>query len=133
MSNNIEALFGDPTLRSLKLSLESSAVRHQALASNIANINTPNYKRVDLTPQFQSSMKEALQHLDRGQDALPLIPQQALGQDPTKLSERLDGNNVTLDQELLELTKNQTLFEFSSALAAKKYQGLKAAITGRNG
>jgi flagellar basal-body rod protein FlgB len=131
VTNSISPLFNDNTLQSLKMTLDASSIRHNAIASNIANVSTPGYKRLDVAPQFQSEFQNALAKLDKGEEARPLYPSNVIQRDPLALSEKGDGNNVNLDTELLEMTKNQTLFEFSSTLAAKRYNGLKVAITGR--
>ncbi len=130
--NSIAPLFNDSTLQSLKMSLNAASFRQQAIASNIANVNTPGYKRLDISAQFQASLQDSLKRLDQGEEARPLYPQQMIQKDLNALGEKTDGNNVNLDSELLEMTKNQTLFEFSSHLAAKRYNGLKVAITGRS-
>lgn len=131
MTNSIAPLFNDPTLQSLKMSLDASSIRQGAIASNIANVNTPGYKRLDLSAQFQTSLQDSLKRLDHGEEARPLYPHDVIQKDLSTLGEKADGNNINLDTELLEMTKNQTLFEFSSHLAAKRYNGLKVAITGR--
>lgn len=132
MNFPIPAIFGDQTMQSLKLSLHSSAIRQEAIAANIANVNTPGYKRVDLTPQFNATLKEALEQLDRGEtSSTPLFHKNMVGQDPVRGSERLDGNNVNLDSEMVEMAKNQSQFEFAAQLMAKRYRGLREAITGR--
>ncbi|MES2308994.1 MAG: flagellar basal body rod protein FlgB [Verrucomicrobiota bacterium] len=131
MTNSITPLFNDSTLQSLKLTLDAASLRHGAIASNIANISTPGYKRLDVAPQFQTEFQNALAQLNRGEEAHPLYPANTIQKDASILSEKADGNNVNLDSEMLEMTKNQTLFEFSSTLAAKRYNGLKVAITGR--
>lgn len=113
------------------MSLDASSIRQKAIASNIANVNTPGYKRLDLSAQFQTSLQDSLKRLDNGEEARPLYPHDVIQKDLSALGEKNDGNNVNLDTELLEMTKNQTLFEFSSHLAAKRYNGLKVAITGR--
>lgn len=129
--NTIAPLFGDATLQSLKLSLDASSMRHQAIASNIANVSTPQYKRIDLSQDFQNTLQNALKRIDKGENAKPVYGPNVIQKDPSVLQERADGNNVNIDTEMLEMIKNQSLFEFSSTLAARRYNSMKAAITGR--
>ena len=46
----IEALFNQPNYQATKKLLDVSVLRHEALASNLANLETPNYKRIDVAP-----------------------------------------------------------------------------------
>jgi flagellar basal-body rod protein FlgB len=131
VTSTISPLFGDSTLQSLKLTLDASSLRHQAIASNIANVSTPQYKRVDLSPQFQSEFQNALSRLDKGDSVKTLPNPHPIQKDPNSFQEKADGNNINIDSEMLEMIKNQSLFEFSSTLAARRYSSMKAAITGR--
>jgi flagellar basal-body rod protein FlgB len=46
----IEALFNQPNYVGAKKLMEATMLRHEAIASNIANLEQPKYKRVDLAP-----------------------------------------------------------------------------------
>ncbi len=111
------------------MTMQADVARHDALASNVANVNTPGYHRVDLTTNFKGTLDAALHDVDQGSqlDAFP-TPQidTAAVQNPA----RFDGNTVNLDQEMTELIKNQTNFEFAARMTALKYGGIKDAITG---
>ncbi|HEX3728958.1 MAG TPA: flagellar basal body protein, partial [Opitutaceae bacterium] len=41
--------------------LDASALRQEAIASNIANADTPGYHRIDLAPEFAQQLKAAYQ------------------------------------------------------------------------
>ena len=69
MISQVGQIFNDSTLNSLKLELEVTAKRHEALASNVANINTPGYRRIDLSTNFKAAFSEALHQLDQGRPA----------------------------------------------------------------
>jgi len=47
----INALFNQPSYIATKVSLDVTALRHEAIASNMANIETPGYKRIDVAPE----------------------------------------------------------------------------------
>ena len=134
MSIGIEQLFNDPTTQSLKMTLDAAAIRHSALASNVANVNTPGYQRVDLSPSFKASLDAALHQVDQGKELAPSqLPQGQITVSNIQNQARYDGNTVNMDQEMTEMIKNQTDFDFSAQLLALKYAGLKAAITGNTG
>jgi flagellar basal-body rod protein FlgB len=131
MNEAVPALFNDPTLQSLRMAINVAASRHEAIASNIANINTPNYKRVDVSNSFQEAYKNALVQLNNGENPMSM-PDAVISQAANQNPPRWDGNTVSLDSEFVELTKNQADFQFAAQVIASKYAGLKAAITGRN-
>ena len=66
----IDALFGDSNYVAAKKMLDVNVLRHEAIASNIANVETPNYKRLDVAPSFESQLSQAVarlaQHFDFG-------------------------------------------------------------------
>jgi flagellar basal-body rod protein FlgB len=131
MNLSIPALFQDPTTRSLQLSLDASAVRHQGIANNIANVNTPGYKRVELSRQFDAQYKSALERLDAGQ-SVGRLPKASLETAEIQNPARLDGNTVNLDQELINLTANSTEYDFATRMLGRRYQGLVGAISTRS-
>jgi flagellar basal-body rod protein FlgB len=111
------------------MTMQADMARHNALASNIANVNTPDYHRVDLSTDFKSSLAAALHQVDQGSqlDAFP-TPQivTAAEQNPA----RFDGNTVNIDQEMTGLIKNETDFDFAARMTALHYTGIKDAISG---
>ncbi len=131
MSNSIDALFNDPTYRSLGLSLDAAAKRHAALASNIANVSTPGYKRVDLSTGFQSAFQQALQQLDQTGTATTL-PTPTIAVAENQGLARQDGNTVNLEKEMVDLLQNQSRFDFAAQMTAKKLRGLRMAATGKS-
>ncbi|SDU25187.1 flagellar basal-body rod protein FlgB [Verrucomicrobium sp. GAS474] len=130
MSDGVGQIFNDPTLSSLKLTLQASSARQVALASNIVNSNTPGYKRVDLTTSFQNDLNSALKNLDQG-SPLSATPKAAFDTADLQNPARYDGNTVNLDQEVTEMMKNSANYSFSAKLLALKYSALKDAITGK--
>ena len=60
----IEALFNQPNLLAAKRLLDVTAARHEAIASNLANIETPNYRRVDVAPSFERELQSAVASRD---------------------------------------------------------------------
>ena len=56
----IDALFNQPSYVATKKMLDATALRHEAIASNLANLETPNYRRIDLAPSFSSELQGAV-------------------------------------------------------------------------
>ncbi len=107
--------------------LDASAIRHEALAVNMANVETPGYKRVDLPKTFT---QEFAAHLKSGQMAN--LEQPSIVQDISAKSSRADGNNVELDKELLNVSSNAMEYETLTEFVSGSLRQLKMAITGRS-
>ncbi len=106
--------------------MDAALVRQEAIASNIANIETPGYRRIDLDPNFNHWLENAvrtgdLNHLD------PLLTQ-----DKGAATVKPDGNNVELDRELLLLHQINVEHGFLTNFLTGNLRMLRLAITGRN-
>ena len=108
-SNISSALFNNLNFR---------AERQKVISSNIANINTPNYKTKDLT--FENELKSAqspiLKLSQTKGNHLPNVENNFNLSKPTLvkvqgLEEQNDGNNVNLDTQMSEMSKNKILFD----------------------
>ena len=101
---------------------DASWTRESLIANNLANADTPGYKRQDI--DFQTALKNELGRykytsLDRkvkDVDLTQLNPE--VYTDSANYSYRLDGNNVDIDTEQVELASEQI-----------KYQALTTSIT----
>jgi flagellar basal-body rod protein FlgB len=60
-------MFATPAVQSLALALDESSLRQQAISSNIANVNTPGFKRLDVSSSFESAFSDALSDLGNGE------------------------------------------------------------------
>ncbi len=114
----VNALFEKRTFGIMKQSLNADMKRHDLIANNIANVNTPGFKRSDIV--FSRTLAEALNgqefqgkktragHVEIGrQEPENVRPSTALF-DNTSM--RNDDNNVDVDKEMAELAKTQLHF-----------------------
>ena len=124
----IQALFNQPNYVGAKKMLEATVVRHEAIASNIANLERPGYHRVDLKPSFQEELGRALGARDTAQIAR-LEPRVAV--DTEAISSSKDGNNVRLETELALLSDNYMQHMVQNQLVTGNLLKLRMAITGR--
>lgn len=122
----IESLFSSTNYLATKRLLDAAAVRHEALATNIANVETPGFKRSDLAKDFST---EFAAHLRAGD--LAAAPTPKLAPDLTSSSQRKDGNNVELDKELLAMSKNEIEYDTLTEFVSGSIKQLRLAITGR--
>ena len=90
---------------------DASWKRNEILSNNIANVDTPRYKRQDIN--FEAQLRQALgnsryEQVDDKVSSLNVGDLQArVYTDAANFSYRLDGNNVDIDTENVELASNQ--------------------------
>ena len=109
----------------------ASWTRNDILANNIANVDTPNFKRKDV--QFETYLMSSLS----GGDSLDAnIAEMDLDElqpttyvDQANLSYRLDGNNVDINTESAELAKNQLKYYTLLDSMSQEFSRLKSAMT----
>jgi flagellar basal-body rod protein FlgB len=112
----------DTTQLGLEAAIRASGVRQQAIAQNLANANTPGYRRQDVS--FTDALGAAMRADDRaGLDAFTPAPQA----DGTA-AVRVDGNSVDIDRENAEQAKNGILYESLVAVARTRQDILRSAI-----
>jgi flagellar basal-body rod protein FlgB len=109
--------------------LDATVLRHEAIASNLANIETPNYKRLDVAPSFENQLRQAVGSRDPAQIA---AAQPALQVDTNAVSGRMDGNTVVLESEMLKLNQNMTEHALETQLVTGALLKMRLAITGRS-
>ncbi len=91
--------------------------KQKVISSNIANINTPNYKTKDLIFEDELTavnstlqMKQTnLKHFPLSNNGLSNINPKLI--EVKGLAEQNDGNNVNLDTQMSEMSKNKVLFD----------------------
>lgn len=116
----------------LGTALDATATRNEIISNNIANVNTPDYKRKDI--RFETELKHAFTHSDeKTVDAR--VRQLELGTlepevytDYAELSYRYDGNNVDIDTENAILAKNQIKYNGLQASMNKEFSNLKMVM-----
>ena len=97
----------------LKTAADASWLREEVLTNNIANVDTPNYKRQDV--EFTTYLKSALEQAGTPASTLTQKVNEAnlsgittrTYTENTTLSYRMDGNNVDLSTENAELAAEQ--------------------------
>lgn len=140
----LKALFGGQA-DLYEQALGLAARRHQALTSNLANVNTPGYQRRDV--DFHVALQDAesaplrarvsqasrvarssslrrtnSRHMDLG--ALPQVAPKALGANATETQ----GGDVNMEQEVTALAETQLQYDAVAMMARRYFQGLKSVI-----
>jgi flagellar basal-body rod protein FlgB len=124
----IEALFSQPNYAASKKLLDATVLRQEAIASNLANLEKPNYQRLDVAESFQAELSQAMATRDAGSISA-VHPR--LEVDPKAVAGGLDGNSVTMETELAGLQKNLVEHSLGTQLVTGALLRLRLAITGR--
>ena len=123
----IDPIFQTDNYQLARKLLDAAVLRQDAVAANIANAETPGYRRVDVAPDFAQQLKASAQG---GKVALPGL-QPHLAIDPNARSMRPDGNTVEVEHELLAMNRNAVEYDYLSEVVSSNLKQLKMAITGR--
>lgn len=115
------ALF-DTTQLGLEAAIRASGARQQAIAQNLANANTPGYRRVDV--KFADALGAAMK--DDDTHGLDAFTPAAKVDDSAPV--RVDGNSVDVDRENAESAKNGLLYESLVAVARTRQDIIRSAI-----
>lgn len=111
---------------------DASWLRNEAIGNNIANVDTPGYKRQDVA--FESVLKKALGH-NRYQSTDSKVAAAKSKNlsvrtftDYENYSYRLDGNNVDIENENVMLVENQLKYQGLLAGINQEFQNLQTAM-----
>ncbi len=102
--------------------LDAAELRHQVIAANVANVNTPGYHRLDVA--FEEALARS-RGAGGSSEVKPRVVERGGG------AERADGNNVDIDAEMARLSKNTLLSNAYTQILASRLAALRSAITGR--
>lgn len=112
---------------------DASWKRNEVISNNIANVDTPGYKRKDV--QFESYLMSALVgdgSLDQRVAKVNLKTMNAgVYTDYAGLSYRLDGNNVDIDTESANLAENQIRYYALLDSMTQEFNRLKSVLQTR--
>jgi flagellar basal-body rod protein FlgB len=138
-NNVVEAGMSSGILQSSVIPVLEQAVnfgqaRHNLLAGNIANVDTPGYRARDLsTVVFQDRLKEAIETRNSatsaGTDPLSGDGPELQMSDAFQTILRHDDGKVSLEQQVAELTKNQLQYNMALSVLTQQFRLLQAAIS----
>lgn len=110
-----------PQLDDLKSLLHATAVQHEVVSHNLANTNTPGFRRREVN--FDAVVAQLGSESASGNAA----PVASIVVDHNAAPRR-DGNTVDPDREIAELSKNKMRYETLLQLAAHQLEQLQIAI-----
>lgn len=115
---------GNKNMALLGKMMSMHAEKHRVIASNIANVNTPNYRRQEF--RFETALQQALEN----GTAADYKAVRGYIAKPNTTPVRNNGNNVDIDSEMLDLGGNSAAYEMYGQIYNKKAEMLKYAIRG---
>lgn len=130
----VKSILSSPQENVLTNALSAAALRHKVISNNIANVNTPGFKRSVVS--FEDHLAEAI---EQGGQVLTLTHDRHLpgrmagGYAPVistdaNTSLRTDGNNVDIDVEMANLAKNNIYYDAVVGQLSRYFSNLKSAI-----
>ena len=106
----------------LEAGLRAESLRQKAIANNVANLETPGYRSIDV--KFKELLAKALD--SEGQvDFSEIEPQIYL---PKQTPLNSNGNDVSLEAEVGKMVKNSLLHTTYIRLINKKYRQMELAM-----
>ncbi|NUQ62429.1 MAG: flagellar basal body rod protein FlgB [Pirellulales bacterium] len=134
-----EKILNATTIPVLEQVVAFSQARHNVLAGNIANLDTPGYKVRDLsTEDFQSRLRSAMEARRRPAAAMspgePGFGQNANVAEVARESQtilRHDEVNVGVERQVTEMAKNQIQHNLALTIMTAQFRLLNAAISER--
>lgn len=121
----IDGVFQGRGMKALEKGIEALNLRHRVIADNIANANTPGFKKTEVS--FTQELSRYLSQSERPGGAQRPFEPKAYRVNTT--SHRLDGNNVDIEQEMARLAENTLLYEAVARQLSQKLTFLRLAIT----
>lgn len=116
--------------------LDVKLKRHELISNNLANVDTPGYKRYDIS--FEELLKSRLnsrsiplvttddKHINTKKQLMDIKPKIYREQE---YSYRNDKNNVDIDKEMVEMVKNTLSYNIISEQISKNFKILQTAIS----
>ncbi len=136
----IDNLLSTNNMGLMQKALGAATIRNDVIANNLANVDTPGFKRSQVL--FEDELKKALandggipgyvtnpNHIPIGAKSATEVTPQVV-QDVTT-SMKNDGNNVDVDKESADLAKNIIMYNFLIDGIDGEFKKLKSAIVGR--
>jgi flagellar basal-body rod protein FlgB len=106
--------------------MDAAGHNHEAIANNLANVNTPGYRtgRVRFAAELEALLDEQ-GRLRPGGDLRTELYR------PLYADASLDGNDVQLSREIVQLNKNMLSMRLYLAVLGARIRRIQAAIDGR--
>jgi len=133
---DLQGIFSN-TISTLEKVLDARSLKHNLIVSNIANVDTPNYKAFDLIIDEEMGKTRGKNsatslttthsgHLPGTKSHIATLKSRITATPP--LSIRGDGNSVDMDKAMADMAENNLMYNALAQILSKKFTGLKNAI-----
>jgi flagellar basal-body rod protein FlgB len=129
----IDRLFNQTKL--LEKALDATWLRNEAISQNIANVDTPGYKRKSVAfEEYLSEAESGLKGIRTDKRHIPIGERDVdsielkVSEDNQSLSMRLDGNSVDIDSEMASMAKNTIQYNTLIQGLDAEFKKIKSAI-----
>ncbi len=139
MARVLEKLENSLSYIAVTKAMDAAALRQKTIAQNLANAETPHYKRLEVN--FEDTFRQALEKsparlvgFATDKQHIPINPPTEIrGVRPSIWREndtysRADDNNVELDVEMAELAKTQLTYDALTEVISRKFKGLGSVM-----
>lgn len=106
----------------LQAGLKAESLRQRAIASNVANLKTPGYRRIDV--RFEELLAKALESAE----AVDLAEIEPQAYEPRATPVNSNGNDVSLEAEVGEMVKNSLRYKTYVRLFNKRLAQIELAM-----
>lgn len=135
----IAGILNHSTIPYLSETVQFAQARHNVLVGNIANLDTPGYKTRDMSVStFQARLAEAIEAHKTAEPSLGTLTGAGDESDPLRQVRdsmngilRHDDVNVGMEQQVLEISKNQYLHNLAITIMGNQFQLLQTVISER--
>lgn len=139
----LNRIFDSPSIKLLQRTMDVAEIKQKVIADNIANVDTPGFKKREVV--FEEKLKEILQNDKKEEMPLKItdarhiqiagdISVDTLQPEIRQLNTqtfRNDGNNVDIDVEMAEMSKNKIMYDALAQSITNELRLLRIAISGR--
>jgi len=122
-------LFKTNNAQVLKKALDVYQKQHEAIARNVSNVNTPDYKPVNTDFSTELAIAAGQSNI-KTSDPKHIVVSHF--ETPNPEPESAAAEKVDLSAEMTKLAENQIRYEFATRALNKYYTGIYTAITGKN-
>ncbi len=105
--------------------VDVTTLRHKVLAQNVANVNTPGYRKLSVS--FDETLAAQLDH--NGDKRIYALKPELV--EDNSSPDRIDGNNVDIDNEMMRLNKNTLLNNTFLQIISTKAAMMRRAVGGQ--
>jgi flagellar basal-body rod protein FlgB len=139
----VDRLLSTEMMDLVQRSLDAAALSHKVISNNLANVDTPGFKRSNVVfnetlrkamearrgaPQHLALQRTDARHLDvNAAPSLDAVQAEVVTDVTSTL--RNDGNNVDIDREVALLSQNTVWYQTLAQITQMQFTGLRHAIS----